>query len=158
MLHSVKSEIFSIKLWRKLTKFYPMTIISSYHKIEIQFFRNHISCPRILKLIRRNKWFNPPAKMLILNISIDNDRSLNLSYSGKIYSSFHKTLQFTNIGKVLWNGWYVICEPITYSLIKWYLFSRRHYDEAVRRHITYKDLFTTSITSYYITVGALSQW
>ena len=64
-MHSVKSEIFSIKkLWRKLTKFYPMTIISSYHKSEIQFFRNHIPCPKIMKLIRRNKWFNPPAHTL----------------------------------------------------------------------------------------------
>ena len=59
-MHSIKSEIFSIKLWRKLTKFYPMTIISSYHENEIQFFRNHIHCSRILKLISRNKWFNPP--------------------------------------------------------------------------------------------------
>ena len=37
-----------------------MTIISSYHKSEIQFFRNHIPFPRILKLIRRNKLSNPP--------------------------------------------------------------------------------------------------
>ena len=27
---------------------------------EIQFFRNHLPCLRILKMIRRNKWFNPP--------------------------------------------------------------------------------------------------
>ena len=54
-LHSVKSEIFSTKLWRKLTKFYPMTIISSDHENEI-----HLPCLRILKMIRRNKWFNPP--------------------------------------------------------------------------------------------------
>ena len=60
-LHSVKWEIFSIKLWRKLTKFYPMAIISSYHKSEIPIFRNHIPCPRIQKLILRNKWFNPPV-------------------------------------------------------------------------------------------------
>ena len=53
-MHSVKSEIFSIKLWRKLTEFYPMTIISSDHKNVIQFFRNHLPCPRILKMIRRN--------------------------------------------------------------------------------------------------------
>ena len=32
-----------------------MTIISSDHENEIQFFRNHLSCPRILKMIRRNK-------------------------------------------------------------------------------------------------------
>ena len=43
-LHSVKSKIFSIKLWRKLTKFYPMTTISSYHESEIQFFGNHLPC------------------------------------------------------------------------------------------------------------------
>ena len=48
-LHSVQSEIFSIKLWRKLTKFYPMTIISSDHENEIKIFRNHLPCPRILK-------------------------------------------------------------------------------------------------------------
>ena len=41
------------------TKFSPMTIISSDHENEIQFFRNHLPCPRILKMIRRNKWFNP---------------------------------------------------------------------------------------------------
>ena len=40
-LHSVKSETFPLKLLRKLTKFCHMTIISSYHKSEIQFFRNH---------------------------------------------------------------------------------------------------------------------
>ena len=60
-LHSVKSEIFSIKLWRKLTKFYPMTIISADHENEIQFFQNHLPSPRILKMIRQNKWFNPPV-------------------------------------------------------------------------------------------------
>ena len=43
-LHFVKTEKFSIKLWIKLTKFYQMTIISSGHKNEIQFFRNHLPC------------------------------------------------------------------------------------------------------------------
>ena len=38
-----------------------MTIISSDHTNEIQFFRNHLPCPWRLKKIRRNKWFNPPA-------------------------------------------------------------------------------------------------
>ena len=33
-----------------------MTIITSDHKSEIQFLRNHIP------LIRRNKWFNSPAQ------------------------------------------------------------------------------------------------
>ena len=60
-LHLVKTDIFFIKLWRKLTKLYPMTTISSVHKNEIQFFRNHLPCPWILIMIRRNKWFNPPA-------------------------------------------------------------------------------------------------
>ena len=55
------NKIFSIKLWRITIKFYPMTMISSYHKSEIQFFRNHIPCPRILKMICRNEWFNPPV-------------------------------------------------------------------------------------------------
>ena len=63
-LHSVKSEIFSIKLWRK-------PIISndynfSDHENEIQFFRNHLLCPRILKMIRRNKLFNPPAQYIYI--------------------------------------------------------------------------------------------
>ena len=44
-LHFVKTVIFSIKLWRKLTKIYPMTIISLDHKNEMQFFRNHLPCP-----------------------------------------------------------------------------------------------------------------
>ena len=55
--HFVKTEIFSVKLWRKLTKFYLMTIISSDHKNEIQFFKNDLPCPWILKMIRRKKWF-----------------------------------------------------------------------------------------------------
>ena len=60
--HFVKTEIFSIKLWGKMTKLYPMTIISSDHRNEIQYFRNHLTCPWILKIILRNKWFNPPAQ------------------------------------------------------------------------------------------------
>ena len=69
-LHSAMSEIFSIKLWRNLTKFYPMTIISSDHENEIEFFRNHLRCPRILKMNCRNKWFNPPdnCKLMFLRI------------------------------------------------------------------------------------------
>ena len=43
----------------KLTKLYPMTIISSNHQIKFAFFRNHL--PRILKMICRNKIFNPPV-------------------------------------------------------------------------------------------------
>ena len=59
---SIARMIFDWKLWRKLTKLNPVTIISSDNEKEIPFFRNHLPCPRILKTIRRNKWFNPPAK------------------------------------------------------------------------------------------------
>ena len=38
-----------------------MTIVSSDHKNEIQCFRNHITCPWKLKMIHRNKKFNPPG-------------------------------------------------------------------------------------------------
>ena len=38
-MHFVKTEIYSINLWRKLTKFYLMTMISSEHKNKIQFFK-----------------------------------------------------------------------------------------------------------------------
>ena len=37
-----------------------MTIISSEHKNKIQFFRNILPCPWILKMVRRNKRFNSP--------------------------------------------------------------------------------------------------
>jgi len=37
-----------------------MTIISD-HKNEIQFFRNHLPCPWILKMIRQDKRFNLPV-------------------------------------------------------------------------------------------------
>jgi hypothetical protein len=50
-----------------------MTIISSDHENEIQFFRNHIPCPRILKLIRRNKWFNPPVYVLTKDALYENE-------------------------------------------------------------------------------------
>ena len=33
----------------------PRTKVASGNETEIQVFRNHITCPRILKLIRRNK-------------------------------------------------------------------------------------------------------
>ena len=36
-MHSVKSELFSIKIWRKLTKFYPMTIIFQTMKMKYNF-------------------------------------------------------------------------------------------------------------------------
>ena len=42
-----------------------MTIISSGHKNEIQFFRNHLPCPWILKKIRRKKLFNPPDIVIL---------------------------------------------------------------------------------------------
>ena len=37
-LHSVKSEIFSIKLWRKLTKSYPMTIMKMKYNFSETIF------------------------------------------------------------------------------------------------------------------------
>jgi len=60
-LHFVRQKYSPKKLWRKLTKLYPMTIISSDHKNVIQFFKNHLPCPWILKIICRIKWFNPPG-------------------------------------------------------------------------------------------------
>ena len=39
-----------------------MTIISSDHENEMQYFRNHLPCPRLLKMIRRIRLFNPPVK------------------------------------------------------------------------------------------------
>ena len=41
-----------------------MTIISSDHDNEIQFFRNNLPCQLILKMIRFNKWFNPPDERI----------------------------------------------------------------------------------------------
>ena len=54
-----------------------MTIISSEHKNTI--FRNHLTCPWILKMIRRNKFFNPPAKEESLqeNSLICRDNTIN---------------------------------------------------------------------------------
>jgi len=43
-----------------------MTTISSDHKNEIQSFRNHLPCPWILKLIRRNKLFKPPEYLCVV--------------------------------------------------------------------------------------------
>ena len=37
--------------------------VASGNKTEIKVFRNHIPCPRILKLIRRNEWFNSPENV-----------------------------------------------------------------------------------------------
>ena len=48
-------EIFTFKFLTGDTILIPRTKIASGNKTEIQVFRNHISCPRILKLIRRNK-------------------------------------------------------------------------------------------------------
>ena len=51
-MHSVKSEQFFIKLFRKLNKFYPiMTIISSDHENEIQFSEI------IYHVLGYKKWF-----------------------------------------------------------------------------------------------------
>ena len=47
---------FENNLVRKLTKLYlRISIISSDHKIGIQFFRNHLPCPWLLKMVQRNK-------------------------------------------------------------------------------------------------------
>ena len=53
-------EVFTIKFLTGDTILKPRTKVASGNKIEIQVLRNHIPCPRILKLIRRNKRFNPP--------------------------------------------------------------------------------------------------
>ena len=45
MLWKLRNSYFSMKLWRNLTKLYPMTIISSDHNNEILFFRNHVPQP-----------------------------------------------------------------------------------------------------------------
>ena len=48
-------EIFTIKFLAGDMILKPRTKVASGNKTEIQLFRNHIPCPRILKLIRRNK-------------------------------------------------------------------------------------------------------
>jgi len=48
-------EIFTIKFLTGETILKPRTEVASANNTEIQVFRNHIPCPRILKLIRRNK-------------------------------------------------------------------------------------------------------
>jgi hypothetical protein len=53
-------EIFTIKFLTGDTILKPRNKVASGNKTEIQVFRNHIPCPRILKLIRRNKCINPP--------------------------------------------------------------------------------------------------
>ena len=54
-MHRVMIEIFTIKFLTGDTILKPRTKVPSGNKTEIQVFRNHIPCPRILKLIRRNK-------------------------------------------------------------------------------------------------------
>ena len=54
-------EVFTIKFLTGDTILKPRTKVASGNKTEIQVLRNHIPCPRILKLIRRNKRFNPPV-------------------------------------------------------------------------------------------------
>ena len=60
-LHSVKSEIFSIKLWKKTYQI----LCNEYNFFRPwkwnTIFRNDLPCPRILKMIRQNKWFNRPV-------------------------------------------------------------------------------------------------
>ena len=48
-------EVFTIKFLTGDTILKPRTKVASGNKTEIQVLRNHIPCPRILKLIRRNK-------------------------------------------------------------------------------------------------------
>ena len=48
-------EIFSVKFLTGDTILKLRSKVASGNKTEIQVFRNHIPCPRILKLIRRNK-------------------------------------------------------------------------------------------------------
>ena len=48
-------EIFTIKFLTGDTILKPRTKVASGNKTKIQVFRNHVPCPRILKLIRRNK-------------------------------------------------------------------------------------------------------
>ena len=48
-------EIFTIKFLTGDTILKARTKVVLGNKTEIQVFRNHIPCPRILKLIRRNK-------------------------------------------------------------------------------------------------------
>ena len=45
----------------KCSLFISNGYFSSDHKNEIQFFKNHLPCPWILKMIHWNKWFNPPG-------------------------------------------------------------------------------------------------
>ena len=52
-------EIFTIKFLTEDTILKPSPQVASGNKTEILVFRNHISCPRILKLIRR-KMIEPP--------------------------------------------------------------------------------------------------
>ena len=48
-------ETFTIKFLTGDTILKPRTKVASGNKTEIQVFRNHILCPRILQLISRNK-------------------------------------------------------------------------------------------------------
>ena len=48
-------EIFTFKFLTGYTILKPRTKVASGNKSELQVFRNHIPCPRIMKLIRRNK-------------------------------------------------------------------------------------------------------
>ena len=73
-----------------------MTIICSDHKYEMQFFRNHLPCPWILKMIRRNKC-STPLKMCFYNR----------------FKSMHLPLTFNKIGPFLLVLFCIIkCEPL----------------------------------------------
>ena len=68
-------EVFTIKLGDMILK--PRTKVSSGDKTEMQVLRNHIPCPRILKLICQSKRFNPPVYTVswkILNYNSVNEK------------------------------------------------------------------------------------
>ena len=54
-------EIFSIKFLTRDTILKPSNNVASGNKTEMKFVRNQFHYPRILKMIRWNKWFNTPA-------------------------------------------------------------------------------------------------
>ena len=54
-MHRVMIKIFTIKFLTGDTILKPRTKVAPGNKTEIQVFRNHIPCHRILKLIHRNR-------------------------------------------------------------------------------------------------------
>ena len=58
-------EVFTIKFLTGDTILKPRAKVASDNKTEIQVLRNHIPCPRILKLIRRNKRLIPLSIIML---------------------------------------------------------------------------------------------